>query len=136
MFQLRFMAKIIPFQFHGKLKSTPFLEINNWGRAVDTQIKRQDIEAFRAWKKELNLVMKATKGEGILNYVNGLTSSGSVIQARMGITENDATVDSLKEISKVCTHLCVTSRTHICYVQRERNGLYWVTGSNPTPVRF
>ena len=90
----------------------PFLEINKWGRAVDNQIKRQDIEAFKAWKRELNLLMKATKGEGILNYVNGLESSGSVVQARMGITETDATVDSLREISKVCIHLCATSRIH------------------------
>ena len=94
----------------------PFLEINNWGKVVDTQIKRQDIEAFRIWKKELNHVMKITKGEGIVNYLKGLHASGRMVQARMGIPENDATVDSLKEISMVCIYQCALSNDTFKYI--------------------
>ena len=68
---------------------------------MDAQIQRQDIEAFSAWKKQLDLTMKETKGEGASKYLAGLTNKGQKVQARMGITENDPTVESLRRISKV-----------------------------------
>ena len=83
---------------------------------MDTQIKRQDIEAFRTWKKELNFLMKATKGEGIVNYLKGFHASGRMVQARMGIPENDERVNSLREISKVCIHLRAFSYDTFMYI--------------------
>ena len=50
--------------------------------------------------------MKVTKGEGLLNYLKGLTVAGEKLQTRMEIAKKDQTVDSLVQISEVFTSSC------------------------------
>ena len=90
----------------------PFSETLKWGRVVSDQIKRQDIEAFRVWKSEINQYIKQTRGEELSKYLEGLTSSGAKLQTRMGIAENHPTIVSLSGISQVRIDLCIAIKDY------------------------
>ena len=56
--------------------------------------------------------MKQTRGEELSKYLEGLTTTGAKLQTRMGIAENDPTIDSLKDISQVRVKLCIAIKKY------------------------